>query len=175
MDQDQGWFVSGLYEPHQPQGCPITQTNRGEEEQDNPEHQAGAGFSPRSCCEGDSWQHSLCHSHQGLSTPPPLHLQVRTSSPCQELQFQVTRPCLSTKYLTSPTKESSPFRFADPSERRDSWIMPPSCQSQTAAAVHFQIEPCWASREFQAEQYSNENWVMKSLVFTSNFEIYWPG
>ena len=31
---------------------------------------------------------------------PPLHLQVRT--------------------LTSPTKESSPFRFPDPSERRDS-------------------------------------------------------
>ena len=50
----EGWLVSGLYEPHQPQGCPITQTNRGEEEQDNPEHQAGAGFSPRSCCEGDS-------------------------------------------------------------------------------------------------------------------------
>ena len=22
MDQDQGWLVSGLYEPHQPQGCP---------------------------------------------------------------------------------------------------------------------------------------------------------
>ena len=55
----------------------------------------------------------------------PLRHQSNTSRPgpnthVKSLSFKSPGPASPTKLVTSPTKEPSPFRFPDPSERRDS-------------------------------------------------------